>query len=229
MKIVKDNKLRDFYIKKYSIDSFFSDFQRYVPYIDLVEFMPKTHMYFGEETDHYLYFIVNGCFKVYANMENGNRMLLRDCPAYMMLGEMELLKEYAKMDGLTVEASKRSLAIRLDYRNCEKQLMSDICFLRMLCMTFAEKLYYFGNIQTKNTMQPAEVNVANYILASVEGNELFDENKRKMAAVLGISYQHLFRMLNKLIDKEFLVRVGHAYRVVDRDGLKAYIDKITNL
>lgn len=220
MNIINDKQKLDNYIKKYQLESFFTDFSQCYPHLTLAEFPANTFIYTGEEFSGYIYFFVEGRYKVYGNLYNGRRILYRFCHAFSVIGEMEfMLGSGARADN-SVETVERCVAVLLDYRAIRQSLASDAKFLHYMCQVFAEKLEYFGNMQMVNSCQSAQEKVAVYLLNAADANGIFCENQRIVAEQLNISYRHLHRVLRRFVEQGSLTRIRQGYRITDRERLE---------
>ena len=221
MNEIKNAKLLDAYIKKYHIDSFFSDISLYYPYLSLVEFPQKTVISRDLDMVGYFYFIVEGRYKVYGNLENGRRILYRFCNAFSVLGEMEFLLEAdRRTDVNSVETVEQCRIVVLDYRSISQMLLKDARFLYFVCQVLAEKMSYFGNLQMVNNLSSAREKMAMYLLNSVGSSGIFCENQGIVAEQLDISYRHLHRILRQFVENGWITRLESGYRIVDRNALR---------
>lgn len=221
MNEIKNAKLLDAYIKKYHIDSFFSDISLYYPYLSLVEFPQKTVICRDLDMVGYFYFIVEGRYKVYGNLENGRRILYRFCNAFSVLGEMEFLLEAdRRTDVNSVETVEQCRIVVLDYRSISQMLLKDARFLYFVCQVLAEKMSYFGNLQMVNNLSSAREKMAMYLLNSVGSSGIFCENQGIVAEQLDISYRHLHRILRQFVENGWITRLESGYRIVDRNALR---------
>lgn len=221
MNEIKNAKLLDAYIKKYHIDSFFSDISLYYPYLSLVEFPQKTVISRDLDMVGYFYFIVEGRYKVYGNLENGRRILYRFCNAFSVLGEMELLLEAdRRTDVNSVETVEQCQIVILDYRSISQMLLKDARFLYFVCQVLAEKMSYFGTMQMVNNLSSAREKVAMYLLNSVGSSGIFCENQGIVAEQLDISYRHLHRILRQFVENGWITRLESGYRIVDQNALR---------
>lgn len=220
MNEIKNTKLLDAYIEKYHINEFFSDFSVYYPFMSLTEFPKRTFICCDSDYAGYLYFLVEGRYKVYGNLENGKRILYRFCNAFSVLGEMELLLDDSRRSEInTIETVERCLAVTFDYRKVYSVLISDAKFLYFICQVLAEKISYFGNMQMVNNLSSAQEKVAIYLVNSADSSGVFCENQVIMAEELDISYRHLHRILERFVQYGWIARIEKGYHITRPDIL----------
>ena len=188
------------------MEAFFSNFEAYIPCFYALKMERLDFIQTGDAYDCFLYYYVRGKFKVYAELENGRRKLLRFCEGPMLLGEMELLL-YKEEMSCCIEAVDSGLVLVLDYTSVREKLMSDVRFLRWMCESFAEKMAYFGKRQTANAVLKAEEKVWDYLRHSVDDTGIFKTNLRVVAEELDISYRHLHRILNGFVRQGIVDRL----------------------
>ena len=218
MEEMKNRRLLDAYIKKYHIDACFSDISLYYPHMTLARFPRRTFLYTDSEFARYIYFMVEGRYKVYGNVDSGKRILYRFCQAFSILGEMEfILGPEERRDDNSVEIVEDCVALLLDYGGIKNQLRSDPVFLFFMCENLVEKSGYFGNMQLVNNLSSAQEKVARYLKNSSNAAGFFRENQVIAAEQLDISYRHFHRILKKFVENGWLRRVDGGYQILEAD------------
>lgn len=222
MQQITDQKLLDVYIRKFHIEDCFSDLEICRPYMKLVYIPERTSIYTDMQYARYIYFIVDGKYKVYGNLADGKRILYRFCSAFSILGEMEFILDREKAaESNSVETVNSCTAVLLDYMPIIDMLRKDNRFLMFLCQCLAEKAAYFGNMQMINSLQSAEEKTALYLLSCVNDDGYFCENRGIMAEELSISYRHLHRVLKKFADSGWIERQHGGYKILRPDVMRA--------
>lgn len=222
MQQITDQKLLDAYIEKFHIEDYFSDISVCRPYMKLVRIPGRTSIYTDTQYARFIYFIVDGKYKVYGNLANGKRILYRFCSAFSVLGEMEFILDPEKTaESNSVETVTSCTAVLLDYMTIADVLRKDNRFLMFLCQCLAEKAAYFGNMQMINSLQSAEEKTALYLLGCSDDSGYFCENRGIMAEELSVSYRHLHRVLKKFTDSGWIEREHGGYRILQPDVLRA--------
>ncbi len=218
-KVMNDDLLQ-YYIEKYKIYTFFTEFEYWQKRIKLVVYPKKTYINYASMQKNQIGFFVKGRFKVCGNLSNGKEILYRFCKAFMILGEMDLLMDNPSDVEVYCETMEECHAVVLDYSGEKERLLKDASFLLCVCKSLAEKTSNFGVMQAVNTLQSAQAKVAIYILNTVGEQGVLTVNHRQIAENLNISYRHLHRILNKFVELRYLEHIDHYYRVMDSDGLK---------
>lgn len=217
---MKNEDLLEYYIEKYKIDTFFTDFDFWKTRMHLMT-VPKKHcLDFINEYANHIVFLVKGQLKVHGNLYNGKSMIFSFCEAFMTLGEVDLLVESSSDVVMLSETLESCDIIFLDYSGAKDILLKDSAFLLGICNSLAEKTASFAVMQAVNTLQSAQAKVAVYILNTVNDNGFLMENQRIIAEKLNVSYRHLHRILKKFTDLGYLEHVEHYYKVIDRKALE---------
>lgn len=208
------------YIKFHNIENLFS-----VPVKEKIEllYFNKKELICREGTEiSHLMFFVEGKAKVYATLKNGKFLLLDFYKELDTLGDLELAtKDIATCNVEAIEPCV-CLGIPIDFikNNCS----NDVNLLNFLCTSLGEKLKRSSTNASINLLYPLENRLASYIL-SIEvkedsNNFRFDETLTIISELLGTSYRHLLRTLNKLVDKKILLKENDSYIVLDYKKLK---------
>ncbi len=218
LKIINDEDYLDSLLEKYQINKYFTDLSRIRSGIRLIKFPRNTFIYSLEEHKKYVYFLIFGQLNVYANVSNGNSMLIRYCNEFIFLGDMELM-EYTEPSN-TIQTKTECLCIGIDISTMKNRLLDDNKFLLYLCKSLADKLAYLGSSQRLKQLNSASQNIAEYIIVASESKGYFKANLKDVASVLGISYRHLHRIIGTLVEKNILQRSNRGYEILDMDSLK---------
>ncbi|HHV11148.1 MAG TPA: cyclic nucleotide-binding domain-containing protein [Clostridiales bacterium] len=216
MNIIKDDVILDSILKDFELSKYFTDFQQIQPGIKLITFPKNTYIFSLDQHKRYLYFLISGRMNVYSNAANGNRMLIRYCDNFIMVGDMELLG-YPEASN-TIQTMSKCIFIGIDI-NMKALLMNDTKFLQFLCNNLAEKLVYFASNQRSNRLNSAQQNIAEHILSAANTEGYFKENLRKVAEVYGISYRHLHRTLSTFVENGILSRHKEGYKILNHGAL----------
>ena len=155
------------------------------------EFMIKE----GEQPDS-IFFILVGTVKLYACSKK------RDFGVVFMnkglVGDAEFVTGSAATRSVQVEGDV--LCMRLSTRNCRHRLMSDRTFLRYLAQQLAEKLTLTETSTDASAHMRTEDKLYDYLkLSSEEGR--VSESLGDISQIMGVSYRHLIRMMNTLVDE----------------------------
>ena len=155
------------------------------------EFMIKE----GEQPDS-IYFILVGTVKLYACSKK------RDFGVVFMnkglVGDAEFVTGSVATRSAQVEGDV--LCMRLSTRNCRHRLMSDRTFLRYLAQQLAEKLTLTETSTDASVHMRTEDKLYDYLKLSSEDGRV-SESLGDISQIMGVSYRHLIRMMNTLVDE----------------------------
>lgn len=161
----------------------------------------------------YICFVVSGKAKVLISLSDGKQMLLAYFISDGIIGDIELMT--GKMThGSTVQAVTDFECIVLPLTYYKDMLKSNISFVNHVAKELAEKLMQRAVNGAINTLQTLEARLSAYIMQTASDGE-FNETLTEVALMLGCSYRHLHRSLNKLCEQGVLSKRGSVYRIVD--------------
>jgi len=170
----------------------------------------------GEPLD-YIYFVVSGKAKVLISLSDGKQMLLAHFISDGIIGDIELVT--GKMThGSTLQAVTDFDCIALPLGLYKDALKNNTSFINHVAKELAEKLMQRAVNGAINTLQPLEARLSAYILQTASCGK-FSETLTEVALMLGCSYRHLLRSLNRLCGQGVLSKLESVYRVVDSHRL----------
>lgn len=221
MNIIKDLKLIEKYITIHNIESLFSSYIK--ENLELL-FFDKRELIFKEGDEiEYLMFFVEGRAKVYMTLENGKLLLLDFYKELDTLGDLELVTN--DLSNCNVEAIEPCVCIGIPIKLIGNVHIKDVNLLNFLCNSLGEKLKRSSRNASINLLYPLENRLASYIISIVIKEEnryfKFDDTLIIISELLGTSYRHLLRTLNKLCDKNILKRNKESYIILDYKKLKS--------
>lgn len=221
MNIIKDLKLIEKYITIHNIESLFSSYIK--ENLELL-FFDKRELIFKEGDEiEYLMFFVEGRAKVYMTLENGKLLLLDFYKELDTLGDLELVTN--DLSNCNVEAIEPCVCIGIPIKLIRNVHIKDVNLLNFLCNSLGEKLKRSSRNASINLLYPLENRLASYIISIVIKEEnryfKFDDTLIIISELLGTSYRHLLRTLNKLCDKNILKRNKESYIILDYKKLKS--------
>ena len=221
--VEKINNLKQIkkYYLKYEMNRLFSTdlFKEF----ELIKVNRLEYICLQEEEMEYLWFLVEGNAKVVKVLENGKNLLLSFYEPFSVIGDVELIQ--AKHASCTVQALSTCYLLVLPIDEFRAALQKDIKLMNFICNALAEKLDHISNNSSINLLYPLENRLASYInMVSVEqentnGMRCFNENLTQLADLLGTSYRHLLRTLNRLCQGQILVREKEGYMIINADKL----------
>lgn len=221
IEIMDDDKIT-YYTEKYSLNDMFTDNMRM--YMKLWKFNKGEHICRSYENITKLYFLVSGRAKVYTILSNGKQLLLNFNNPLELIGDLECIN--LNKFHCNIQAIQETHCISIDLDIIKEYLMDDGKFLRYIISSLGKKLIQNTNHNSINLLYPLENRLASYILATSvndEGEEteiIHDCNLTEISELLGTSYRHLLRTLNKFIEKGAIEKKNANYEIAKRDILK---------
>lgn len=224
MTVVVNPQLIRTYIKKYNLNFLYDN--NLIEHTTLYTFAKGDYICEKSIKMENMYFLVEGKLKVFTVLENGKMLLLRFNNALSVLGDIEFLNNYDVMSN--VEAVSNCTLLGISFENLRKHAYRDPLFLKFLIENLSYKLYTFSNSTSINLLYPLENRLASYILSTSCDehstkfrNEIETSNLKEIAMLLGTSYRHLNRVLNKLVNQGVIERKNKIIKIIDFEKLKA--------
>ncbi|MEQ3337380.1 cyclic nucleotide-binding domain-containing protein [Clostridium butyricum] len=218
---IEDEKILNDYIEKYHIDELFSEDMK--QYMELVQWKKNEFICKESEKLSSLYFIVDGKAKVCKNMENGKALLICFYKPFRMIGDVEFTR--TNTADCTVQAIDDTYGIGINFNVVRTKLVNDCKFLFYICRYLGEKLSISSTNSSINILYSLENKLASYIYAFVEGSNnksvfKFEGSYSEIAELLGTSYRHLNRVLNKFCKEGILEKKSKSYLIKNLEKLK---------
>lgn len=208
MKRIYDQLQLDNYIKIFNIEDFFGiDMKKYM---ELHIFDKGSHLVKNNEPIDYLYFFVEGKVKVYTILKNGKSLLFRLYKPLVIIGDVEFI-DYDTANS-NIEAINECLCIGISMSNIRKYAVNDPTFLKCMCTSLGKKFISSSIASSINILYPLANRLASYLLAITPKNSqhsnldggIITDNFSEMADLLGTSYRHLIRTINKLCNEKII-------------------------
>lgn len=220
---INDRDKLEFYIAKYDLENIFSvDMKRYMK---LFLFNKNEYICKVDKKLEYLYFFVQGKAKVYTLLGNGKSLLVCFYKPLMVIGDVEVININTASSNVQVIEDTYCIAIEFD--KIRKYALEDPKFLKYMNEGLGEKLIRLSKYSSINLLYPLENRLASYLLAvTPPSNEKIsssldkDCNLTEMAELLGTSYRHLLRTLNKLCESGCIEKNKDFYEIKDREKLE---------
>ncbi|MDO5345814.1 MAG: transcriptional regulator YeiL [Lachnospiraceae bacterium] len=165
----------------------------------------------------YLYYLINGRAKLYLTHENGKATLINFLSAPCFIGEMELLDEKKRSDGVRAVSVCECYAVKVS--ECREKLLHDTKFLRYLCEFLSRKAVGNTSNYSRNQSYTLKSRLASFILeTSVNG--MYREQHTEVAEYLGVTYRHLLYVLAEFVKEGVLERTRSGYKIIDLERLR---------
>lgn len=220
IKIDDNNRLEE-YIERYKLEDLFSSDMR--KYMTLYMFSKNEHICKEEEYLENMFFLVDGKAKVSKHLENGRSLLISFYVPFTIIGDVEFIKN--NTTDCSVQAIKDTYCIGIKFDIVRSKLISDCKFLLKICDYLGEKLTSNSNNSSINLLYPLENRLASYIIAfsNIDNNKIekfvFKESYNEIAQLLGTSYRHLNRTLNKFCVDGILKKKNKEYLIENYEKL----------
>lgn len=222
METIQDKKALRNYIDTFNISNIFQK--------DMTEYMLLHHFNKGDfifkanEKVDTLYFMVEGNAKVFTLLKNGKSLLLRFYNPFVVMGDVEFIDKTPAT--CNVQVIIPSVCIGIPLEIIQKHALNDPLFLTFMCRSLGQKLAKNSVSSSINLLYPLESRLASYILAiapennSSKVNEIFTDKLTELADLLGTSYRHLIRTINKLTLDRIIEKQNNKIIIIDRNSLE---------
>ncbi|MDK8190844.1 cyclic nucleotide-binding domain-containing protein [Paenibacillus sp. UMB7766-LJ446] len=210
------------YLKQYQLESVFHEPLR--THMTLCHFEKCELICREGETSEYLYVLVEGKIKIFTTSPQDKTLVLCFKTPLEVVGDVEYVRESDIVN--TVQAVSPVVMLRIHYQWLA-ELASDYApLLKFLLKIISHKFYIDSNFSNFNLMYPVEVRLASYLLSisteeagAVVHEELDAFNLTDIANLIGTSYRHLNRVIQKLCADGLIIRDQGFIMVKDRAGL----------
>ncbi|MHA7581730.1 Crp/Fnr family transcriptional regulator [Paenibacillus vandeheii] len=210
------------YLKQYQLESVFHEPLR--THMTLCQFEKCELICREGETSEYLYVLVEGKIKIFTTSPQDKTLVLCFKTPLEVVGDVEYVRESDIVN--TVQAVSPVVMLRIHYQWLA-ELASDYApLLKFLLKIISHKFYIDSNFSNFNLMYPVEVRLASYLLSisteeagTVVHEELDAFNLTDIANLIGTSYRHLNRVIQKLCADGLIIRDQGFIMLKDRAGL----------
>lgn len=162
--------------------------------------------------------LTDGEVKVCAESPDGRNLILCYYVQKGVLGDMELLSDEHRISS-SVIAITPVQAIAIPYKENKVSLENNPVFMKHLAKDLALKLIESSHRYTASVLESAQQRLARYILESSR-NDLFAEVMKDVSMSVGMSYRHMYRIIDQLCKHRILKKEKYGYRILDRERLK---------
>ena len=218
---VNNNTKLEGYIEKNELNNIFSENMK--EYMKLYLFNKNEYICKEGEVLDNMFFLVEGKAKVCKNLENGRSILLSFYTPIKIIGDVEFVR--SPIADCSVQAIKDTYCIGIKFDIVRNKLIKDCKFLLNICTYLGEKISISSTNSSINLLYPLENRLASYMIAYINTDDynnkkfVFKESYNEIADLLGTSYRHLNRILNKLCNEGILKKDGKEYIIEDFDKL----------
>ncbi|MED3552511.1 Crp/Fnr family transcriptional regulator [Cytobacillus praedii] len=182
----------------------------------------------GEEIQK-MYFLVKGKVKIFATSAEGKTFIVRFKTPLAVIGDVEYVKRTEAFN--TVETISEGLMIGVHFDELRGMKTNQMEFLNFLLAIVTEKFYTESHATSLNMLYPVETRLASYLLSlsseregSLFHREMQTSNLTDIADLIGTSYRHLNRVINKLSKEGIILRKKGSLYIKDIERLKEHAD-----
>ena len=187
-------------------------------YAICLSYRPGEYLFREGDTLDSIYFVISGKAKVLLSLSDGKRLLLTYFISKGSIGDLELMKG-TKIAFATMQAVTELTCVALPLSIYEKALKEDYEFVSYVAKELASRLMMRNINGAITTLQPLEARLCAYI--SQTANEgIFCETLTDVADVVGASYRHLLRCLDRLCMDEILRRDDAGFQIINQQVLE---------
>ncbi len=164
---------------------------------ELVNFSAGEYMIKEGDSADCMYFLLVGRVKMYSCSVKKDFGIVFMSKG--LIGDPEFVTGRAATRSVQVVSDV--LCMKLSTRNCRHRLMSDRTFLRYMTQQLAEKLTLSETTPADSGAEMStEERLYDYLKLSAEDGRI-TESLGTISQIMGVSYRHLIRMMNALVDE----------------------------
>jgi len=225
MKEMKDEARLRFFLREHQIEHVLNE--QLIPHLSLYRFNAGELICSQGDTFDHLFILVQGKIKIYTTSAEGKVLILSFKTPLEVIGDIEYVRGVSIIN--TVEAVSSVYMIGVHHRYLNKYGRDHAPLLHFLLDIITQKFYMKSNALSFNLLYPVEVRFASYLLSvSPAGdNSLIREQPsssssslKDMAKLIGTSYRHLNRVIQKFCAAGLIERSKGSIHIHDREGLR---------
>ncbi len=165
----------------------------------------------------HLFIVVKGKAKVCTIAKNGKDLVLCYYISDGIIGDIELMSN-ACIAATSVIAITDFECIALPNKKYAAYLKNNLAFLNRLGSELSLKLLHSSKNYVFTALYSGEERLCSYILQS-SNNDIFNDVLTDVSSSIGMSYRHMFRLLNQLCMDGILDKRDNGYLILDRNEL----------
>lgn len=171
----------------------------------------------GDSADT-LYLLVEGKLKISMLSPEGKRLILAFKTPFDIVGDIEYVQKCPFIN--TVEAVTDLVLLRVPHHALEQEMSGNAPFQQFLLETITRKFVTKAQELNFNLLYAVDVRVASYLLSMTPHKPRLDSPSLvDMADLIGTSYRHLNRVLQKFEQSGWIQRNNGKIDLLDRDAL----------
>ena len=162
--------------------------------------------------------VIQGRAKAFRLGKNGKTLIVSRYISSGVIGDIELMSNLPQAK-TTVSAITQLECIQLHYSLCRKELTHNIVFSNKLGRGLALKLANSADAYVSSALYTGKQRLCAYILKNANA-EFFSDALTEISASIGMSYRHMFRLLEELCDQNILCREGRGFSIRNVSALE---------
>lgn len=209
---------KDKYVKKYHLDSVFTE--EMLAYFRLMEY-EKGEIICSEGAVSQIYQIVmEGVARVTTISEKGKQVLLGYVRPMSIVGDMEFWSGNSVYYHEVV-AECRMIVLVIPFSYIKEHLLENVAFLRMACNELTMKLVTSSINRSDVMLLPAKNRLAKYLCEQVKSSNSYTIifHSIEVAQILGISDKQLRRLVTALVEEKAISRTGKKITVLNMEQI----------
>lgn len=220
MKKLNDKDLLDYYVNKYSLNTYLN--KNLLNSLEIHTFNKNEYLCSLNEKLLYMYFLVNGKYKVTTLLSSGKSLLLCFNTPLSVMGDIEFIENpYADCN---VQALDKCVCLGLPSNKIKEYGYNDPIFLRFIISSLQKKLRRNSSYMSINILSPIENRFASYLVSSIPTNnyeEIFVDidGINNLSELLGSSYRHLNRVIKNLSDLKIIEKNKNTIKILNLEKL----------
>ncbi|WP_195989834.1 cyclic nucleotide-binding domain-containing protein [Clostridium sp. D53t1_180928_C8] len=221
MKKLNNPTLLEYYIKKHTLNNFLNN--NLLNYLEIHTFNKNEFLCTLNEKLLYMYFLVDGKYKVTTLLSSGKSLLLCFNTPLSIMGDIELIENpYADCN---VQALENCICLALPISKIKDYGYDDPVFLRFIISSLQKKLRRNSSYMSINILSPIENRFASYLISSLPSNSSTDlivdiDGINNLSDLLGASYRHLNRVIKNLSDEKIIKKYKNSIQILNLNKLK---------
>ncbi|MER1999968.1 MAG: cyclic nucleotide-binding domain-containing protein [Lysinibacillus sp.] len=170
------------------------------------------------EQPQYMYFLVEGRLKIFAESDEGRKLIIAFTQPFNVLGDIEFVQRKPYLN--TVEAITDGAFLALPISIIHEQGLQHSPFTAYLLDEITGKFYANAYSSHFNLLHSVDVRFASYLLSmTTETDYVSIHHVRDVADLIGTSYRHLNRIIAQLVEQGFIERAQRTIRILNREQL----------
>lgn len=165
-----------------------------------------------------MYFLVEGHLKIFAESDDGKKLIIAFTQPFSVLGDIEFVQRKPYLN--TVEAITDGKLLALPISIIHELGLQHTPFTAYLLEEITGKFYANAYTSHFNLLHSVDVRFASYLLSiTPDTNYVSIHHIRDVADLIGTSYRHLNRIIAQLTAQGVIERSQRTIRILNREQL----------